>query len=463
VVVLVIAVVVSATAIALAVGIATANTEFSATFRTVALGPIQLTVSDSGPSAGLVWLAGISIVIVALIALAFEGITALLSARPRRKVLSARRHGRRMLPPAGPVRITVLVPAHNEEASLPATLDSLEAQTRAPDRIIVVADNCTDGTVRIAHDRGYDVFESVDNVHKKGGALNQVLARLLNEAMPEDAFLVMDADTQLGHEYLAIAGQALDDDPELAAVGGVFFGEGGHGVLGQFQRNEYTRYSAEIRRRRGRVFVLTGTASVFRSEALLDVSAARGVYIPGTPGTVYDTAALTEDNELTLALKSLGSSLISPPECTVTTELMPTWRDLWTQRKRWQRGALENLSAYGITPGTVRYWGQQVGIGYGTVALISAMALMLITFLALDQWVWFPFWVIIGSVFWLERVITAWSGGWRARVLAALLIPELFYDVYLQMVFVACLKDIVLGRDTQWGHVQHAQAPGEVQ
>ena len=68
--VLVIAVVVSATAIALAVGIATANTEFSATFRTVALGPIQLTVSDSGPSAGLVWLAGISIVIVALIALA---------------------------------------------------------------------------------------------------------------------------------------------------------------------------------------------------------------------------------------------------------------------------------------------------------------------------------------------------------------------------------------------------------
>jgi hypothetical protein len=88
---------------------------------------------------------------------------------------------------------------------------------------------------------------------------------------------------------------------------------------------------------------------------------------------------------------------------------------------------------------------------------------MLITVLALDQWVWFPFWVIIGSVFWLERVITAWSGGWRARVLAALLIPELFYDVYLQMVFVACLKDIVLGRDTHWGHVQHAQAPGEVQ
>ena len=36
------------------------------------------------------------------------------------------------------------------------------------------------------------------------------------------------------------------------------------------------------------------------------MAAARGVFIPGETGRVYDTAALTEDNELTLALKSLG-------------------------------------------------------------------------------------------------------------------------------------------------------------
>ena len=48
------------------------------------------------------------------------------------------------------------------------------------------------------------------------------------------------------------------------AVGGLFYGEEGHGLIGQFQRNEYLRYGREIRRRRGRVFVLTGTASMFR-------------------------------------------------------------------------------------------------------------------------------------------------------------------------------------------------------
>jgi len=157
----------------------------------------------------------------------------------------------------------------------------------------------------------------------------------------------MDADTSLGPRFIEVAARHLEDDPELAAVGGVFYGEPGSGLIGQFQRNEYTRYSLQIRQRRGRVFVLTGTATMFRAEALLDVAAARGVFIPGEPGKVYDTAALTEDNELTLALKSLGATMMSPAECYVVTEIMPTWRNLWKQRQRWQRGALENLGAYG--------------------------------------------------------------------------------------------------------------------
>ncbi|WP_371405830.1 glycosyltransferase [Kribbella sp. NBC_00662] len=47
-------------------------------------------------------------------------------------------------------QVVVLVPAHNEEAALPAALNSLWQQTRRPDRVIVVADNCTDGTVALA-------------------------------------------------------------------------------------------------------------------------------------------------------------------------------------------------------------------------------------------------------------------------------------------------------------------------
>lgn len=423
------------------------------------IGSWGVLVSGERPPEQLVAYALFGMAIIAFTAVTFEVITALMTISPRRRYLETLRDAGRLLPqPGHRVRVTVVIPAHDEEATLPTTLTALAQQTRLPDRVIVVADNCSDRTVAIAREMGHEAFETVGNAHKKGGALNQVLSRILPVSGPDDVILVMDADTSLGPRFIEVASHQLEDDPELAAVGGVFYGEPGHGILGQFQRNEYTRYSLQIRQRRGRVFVLTGTATMFRAEALLDVAAARGVYIPGEPGQVYDTAALTEDNELTLALKSLGATMMSPAECYVVTEIMPTWRNLWKQRQRWQRGALENLGAYGFTVATLRYWGQQLGIGYGTVALNSALLLMLITFLAIDTWIWFPFWTVIGAIFLAERVITAWRGGWRARVLAALLLPELAYDVFLQVVFVNCLWNISLGRQARWGHVTHSGA-----
>jgi len=358
----------------------------------------------------------------------------------------------------GEVTVTVLVPAHNEEASLGATLTSLWEQSVAPTRIVVVADNCTDRTVEVAHAHGAEVFESVENTHKKGGALNQALRWLLPGQGENDTVMVMDADTALDPGFLEAAVRRLTHDRALMAVGGLFYGEPGHGLIGQFQRNEYVRYGREIRRRRGRVFVLTGTASIFRPRALRTVAAARGSIIPGVQGDVYDTAALTEDNELTIALKSLGALMISPDECTVVTELMPSWRTLWNQRLRWQRGALENVGAYGITPQTSRYWAQQLGLGYGVFALTSYFVLILLMLLATDAWIWFPFWIGLGLVFMVERVVTVWRGGWKARLLAMTIFPELFFDFFLDLVFVKGVIDISLGRQAAWKHIEHTSS-----
>jgi len=434
--------------------------------------PVSVTIAGrdvlvqySVPPSGLIIAALLAMVVVAAGAITFEAAALVRTFRnPERRALQT------VLPrwtlPARrgqePVRITILVPAHDEERSLPATLAALEEQTRRPDRVVVVADNCTDGTVEVARSFGHEAFETEGNTHRKGGALNQALAKILPGMGPDDVVMVMDADTRIGPRYLETAAARLDSDPYLEAVGGVFFGEAGHGLVGMFQRNEYRRYSQEIRRRRGRVFVLTGTASAFRASALAMVAAARGIYIPGEPGQVYDTAALTEDNELTIALKSLGATMVSPSECTVTTELMPDARHLWRQRLRWQRGALENISAYGVTTATSRYWGQQVGIAYGTVALVSYFVLMTVTLLAFDEWVWFPFWLVVGSFFVFERVVTVWREGWAARFLALLVLPELLYDLFLQSVFVRSLLDIVLRRRAGWGHVRHAGTTGEV-
>ncbi len=354
---------------------------------------------------------------------------------------------------AGPVTITVLIPAHNEESCISETLASLLSQSLPPARVVVVADNCSDATVRLSREAGVDVFETVDNTHKKAGGLNQALREVLPGLGDNDCVMVMDADTTLDAGFLEGAARRLADDRGLMAVGGLFYGEDGAGLIGQFQRNEYTRYQRDLRRRRGRVFVLTGTASVFRPRALRSVAAERGATLPGVPGDVYDTIALTEDNELTIALKSLGALMISPAECTVVTEVMPSWSALWAQRLRWQRGALENLGAYGLRPQTFRYWMQQLGIGYGVIALGAYLTLILLMVLATSTWVWFPFWIGIGLVFTVERVVTVWRGGWRARLLGLTLFPELFYAMFLNVVYVKGIWDLSLARQATWKHV----------
>lgn len=353
---------------------------------------------------------------------------------------------------AGPVTVTVLIPAHNEETLIGATIASLQQQSHRPERIIVVADNCTDRTIEIAWASGVDVVESTGNRHKKAGALNQALAVVLPGQGDNDVVMVMDADTTLDDGFLEAAVRRLTDDRALMAVGGLFYGEEGRGVLGQFQRNEYIRYARDMKRRRGRVFVLTGTASLFRPLALRKIAESRGTTLPGVRGHVYDTAALTEDNELTIAIKSLGGLMISPQECTVVTEVMPTWNALWAQRLRWQRGALDNLGAYGITRQTFRYWAQQLGIGYGVIALASYFVLIGLMAASIASWIWFPFWLGLGLVFMAERLVTVWRGGWQARLLSLTLFPELFYAMFLDVVYVKGVLDISFARQASWGH-----------
>jgi biofilm PGA synthesis N-glycosyltransferase PgaC len=360
---------------------------------------------------------------------------------------------------AKPLRLTVLVPAHNETLTIGATLESLWGQARPPDRVVVVADNCTDDTADVARRGRAEVFTTVGNSDKKAGALNQALAEMFPGIDDRDVVMIMDADSVIVPEFLQTAMARLEADPDLIAVGGVFYGEEGSGLVGQLQRNEYTRYQRYISRRRGKVFVLTGTASVFRAYALKAVADSRGELLPGDPGHVYDTLAMTEDNEMTLALKTLGAKMISPMQCRVVTELMPTWRALWRQRMRWQRGALENIGAYGLTRATLIYWLQQLGIGYGTIALNAYLFLMLVTALAADEFRLVVFWSVIGMIFVVERIVTVWAAGWRGRALAAPLVIELGYDLVLQAVYIKSLIDIASGRASGWNYVPREAAP----
>jgi poly-beta-1,6-N-acetyl-D-glucosamine synthase len=350
--------------------------------------------------------------------------------------------------PVGPV--IALVPAHDEEASIAAAIDSLHAQTRPPDHIIVVADNCTDRTAEVVHTRYTEVFETVGNTDKKAGALNQVLDLLLPTLGDHAQVLVMDADCTLDPEFVAVARANLRE-ASLGGCGGTFRGGPGGGLVGTFQRNEYARYERDVRRLRGKALVLTGTASVFPVGVLREVVAARrDGRLPDRSGagSVYDVRVLTEDNELSLALLHLGYEILAPPACTLETEVMPTWRALGAQRLRWKRGALENLADYGWTSVTLSYWGRQLLAFLGVLATLlyvgSLLAAVAVGF-ALH-----PLWLALTGVFALERVVTVRARGVRQMVLAAPVVIEFAFDIFLQLVQARAFAQAFLGTERKW-------------
>jgi cellulose synthase/poly-beta-1,6-N-acetylglucosamine synthase-like glycosyltransferase len=334
----------------------------------------------------------------------------------------------------------------------------MDRQTRRPDLVVVIADNCTDDTERVVRNRGGAVVvTTINNSHKKAGALNLVMERLLPRLHPTDGVLVVDADSALDDGFVAAAVGRLGtlvrngSGRTIGGVGGTFRGGRGGGFVGMLQRNEYARYARDVRRLQGRVLVLTGTAALFSVSALRRVVQARAFdVIPGGAGQVYDTNVLTEDNELTLALLHLGYAVLSPRECLLETEIMTTWGDLWKQRVRWKRGALENLMDYGLTPVTRRYWMRQLLTHFGV--LITAVYLLTVVLsIAFSGGIHLhPIWVGVTGVFIAERVITVRDRGPAQMALAGLIFVEMSFDVFLQAAQARAFWQTVRRSERNW-------------
>jgi cellulose synthase/poly-beta-1,6-N-acetylglucosamine synthase-like glycosyltransferase len=93
-------------------------------------------------------------------------------------------------------KIAVLVPAHNEAEGITPTLKILLSELTTGDRLIAIADNCTDETATIARSLGVTTIERHDLQNRgKGYALDYGLKFLA--ADPPDVAIVIDADTDV--------------------------------------------------------------------------------------------------------------------------------------------------------------------------------------------------------------------------------------------------------------------------
>ena len=93
-------------------------------------------------------------------------------------------------------RVAVLLPAHNESTGILPTLADITVQIRAGDRLLVVADNCTDDTAAVAAAAGAEVVDRNEPERKgKGYALAWGLRHL--GADPPEIVIIIDADCRV--------------------------------------------------------------------------------------------------------------------------------------------------------------------------------------------------------------------------------------------------------------------------
>ena len=115
---------------------------------------------------------------------------------------------------------TILIPAHNEEEIIGETLASIKTQVTGDNKILVIADNCSDNTEQIVTGLGVEVISrSSINQRGKGFALGFGI-RYINEfEVKPDVLVILDADCTVAKgEIINLAAKSIELNRPVQAL-----------------------------------------------------------------------------------------------------------------------------------------------------------------------------------------------------------------------------------------------------
>lgn len=346
--------------------------------------------------------------------------------------------------------LTVLVPAHNEEEQIASTIESLLSQTLAPDRIVVISDNSSDSTVAIASQYHVVVMETMDNPHRKAGALNQGWELHCQDA---DYVFTMDADTVLAPDFFERSIQLVEERPE---VGGAcscpmlkqmpetsVWGS----MLWRQSRLDFGGYMRILCRWKFTPEVLSGYGTIFRADALNGVAAQNENQHP------WDVRSIVEDYKISLDLRSIGYKLAIIPGAIAYTDAPLSLKELWVQRLRWSGGTWQELARAGWKPYTRKVWLTAIGcIASSVMRVLAVSAWILVLSLGLPiAWSWV--WLIPLLVAVIDRVdMTRYTknADWKDVVFVALLLPMEFMSILREAWTIKSAWIVARGRNLAW-------------
>jgi cellulose synthase/poly-beta-1,6-N-acetylglucosamine synthase-like glycosyltransferase len=225
-------------------------------------------------------------------------------------------------------RVAVLVPAHNEATGITNTLINIKAQLGPCDRLLVVADNCSDDTADMAAAEGAEVSVRSDATRiGKGYALDWGLRHLEQDA--PDIVIVVDADCELAP--FAIDRLASACERNERPVQALYLMTAPPGSRVNHQVAEFAWRVKNLARPLGLMALglpcqLMGTGMAFPWDFIRSVDLGSG--------------HIVEDLKLGLDLARTGHPPMFCPDARVTSTF-PNFADTAKkQRQRWEHGQL---------------------------------------------------------------------------------------------------------------------------
>jgi cellulose synthase/poly-beta-1,6-N-acetylglucosamine synthase-like glycosyltransferase len=230
--------------------------------------------------------------------------------------------------------IAVLMPAHNEAEVIASTLAALTPQLSGQDKLIVVADNCTDQTAQLARQAGASVLERTDDSRRgKGYALDYGLQSIA--AAPPAVVVIVDADCRFERGSLRqLAQTALAQQRPVQAVY----------LLEQVEqpslKESVSAFAFKVKNlvrplglmRLNLPCLLTGTGMAFPWPIVAKIDLA--------------SSSIVEDMKLGFDLAIAHNPPLLCPAVNVVGPLPPTDEAAKTQRTRWEHGHLQLISRY---------------------------------------------------------------------------------------------------------------------
>jgi len=266
--------------------------------------------------------------------------------------------------------LAVLVPAHNEEGGIAAALATMRPQLAPGDRLLVVADNCSDGTADAVRASGAEVVERSSPLRGKGYALAHGVNHL--RADPPSAVVIVDADCNLAPgaldalmDTLASTGRPVQALYLMLAPADAGLGR----RLAQFAWRVRNWVRPSGWHRFGLPCQLMGTGMAFSWAMLQDAKLAN--------------ASIVEDMKLGIDLAVAGAAPVFCDRALVTSLFPDSVSASGTQRTRWEHGHIEMILREGppllraaIARGDARLLGMALDLCVPPLALLAGLLML---------------------------------------------------------------------------------------